>query len=88
MRDHLLDEPAAFRQIRASLGNHPKARYQFGRVGHVYLSTMSFNLRRRRLFSAASRFLFTIARLTLSGRDVLSREFWRGVKAEHVTDSL
>jgi hypothetical protein len=87
-RDQILEEPDSFKRIRASLGNDPNAHFWFGRVVRVFLSTISFNLRRKRFFSTASRFSFTIATVVLAGWRVFSKDFWRGVKAEHVPDSL
>jgi glycosyltransferase involved in cell wall biosynthesis len=87
-RDQLLEESGAFTRIRASvrLGANPS--YWHGRVLRVYLSTVLWNLRHKRLFRAASRASYCIAVFVLAGRHVLSRDYWEAARADHVPGTL
>ena len=54
----------------------------------VYLSTIDFNLNERRLFTAMSRAILGLVWAIRAGLRIFSRDFWRGVKAHHVPDTL
>jgi hypothetical protein len=75
-----LSEPGAFARMRASAGSS----YWYGRIFHAYLTAMLWNWRRKRLFSAASRAMFGIMSLVLSGRRVFSTGFWQAVRDTQV----
>jgi hypothetical protein len=83
-RDAVLAEPGALSRLAASAGSP----YWHGRVCRVYLSTIGFNARRRRLFAALSRSFSGIRAFLLAGRRTFQREFWAGMKAHHVPDTL
>lgn len=83
-RDLILSKPNTFRQLWASADSG----YWRGRVLRVYLSTIAWNLKKKRLFAALSRFNYSILGLAFSIKDLLSGEFWRGIRAEHVPDTL
>jgi glycosyltransferase involved in cell wall biosynthesis len=83
-RDEILSAPGAFTRMWASANSS----YWHGRIFHVYLSTIHFNLQRRKLFTAMSRSLFSLAWFVAAGWHVLSLNFWRGAKAHHAPDML
>lgn len=83
-RDQVLYEPGVFRRMLMSAGSG----YWYGRILRVYLSTVLFNLRRRRLFTAMSRAASGMAWFALAGPHVLSPGFWEGARAHHAPDTL
>ena len=83
-RDLILSQPGVFQRLMSSADS----KYWFGRVLRVYLSTVSWNLKKKRFSTAASRTLYSLAVLSLSLRHAFSAEYWQGVRAEHVPQSL
>lgn len=83
-RDLILSKPGAFQRFWKST----KTSYWRGRMLRVYLSTVSWNLKKKRLFTALSRALHSLAAFILSAGDFLSREYWTGLRADHVPDTL
>jgi hypothetical protein len=83
-RDAVLAEPGALSRLAASA----RTPYWYGRICRVYLSTVGFNIRQKRLFAALSRSFSGLRAFLLAGRRTLHREFWAGVKAHHVPDTL
>jgi hypothetical protein len=83
-RNNVLSEPGAYTRLRKSV-NSP---YWYGRIGRVYLSTVRWNWQQKQLTTALSRTLFTVAWMLSAGRNLLSGNFWQGVRAHHVPDSL
>jgi hypothetical protein len=87
-RDQVLAEPGAFARLIASARADPEPDYWLGRVLRVYVSTVLWNVRRKRLFAAVSRAGSCLAGLLLSGWSVLSPDYWLAARAEHVPDTL
>ncbi len=83
-RDLILSKPGAFRRLRVSAGSS----YWKGRVLHVYLSALKWNLKRRRIFTALSRLFGCLAAFGLSANHLFSREYWAGLRADHVPETL
>ena len=83
-RDLILSKPGVFQRLRASAPSS----YARGRVLRVYLSTVTWNLKKKRFFTALSRFLYSFAFLGLSITHLFSHEYWAGLRAEHVPESL
>ncbi len=83
-RDLILSQPNVFERLISSANSS----YWFGRILRVYISTISWNLKNRRFFRALSRLFYSLAFLTRSLPYVFSSEYWQGVKAEHVPQSL
>jgi len=79
-RDMALSEEGAFARLQASASSS----YWHGRVFQAYASATLWNLRRKRLLSAASRALFGMVSLVLSGRNALSSGFWHAVRDSQV----
>jgi glycosyltransferase involved in cell wall biosynthesis len=83
-RDFVISRPATFQRLRSSLGSS----YWAGRIQRVYLSTLVWNLKHRRFFTAASRLLYSLGILGLSSLSLFSPQYWDGVRADHVAESL
>lgn len=83
-RDLILSKPNTFQRLRASVGSS----YWAGRVLRVYFSTLTWNLRQKRFFTASSRLLHSCAFLALSIRYFFSHEYWAGLRADHVPETL
>lgn len=83
-RDLILSQPGVFQRLRVSAGSN----YWHGRNLRVYLSTISWNIKRKRLFTALSRVLYSLALFALSLPRVFSRQYWSGFRAHHVPDTL
>lgn len=83
-RDLILARPGVFDRLRTSADSS----YWFGRVLRVYLSTVSWNLKKKRFFMAMSRLMHGLAAFILSVPYAFSSEYWQGLKADHVPQSL
>jgi glycosyltransferase involved in cell wall biosynthesis len=83
-RDLILSKPKTFQRLRASAHSS----YWSGRVLRVYLSTLAWNLRRKRLFTALSRLFYSSVFLALSIKYLFSPDFRAGLKADHVPETL
>lgn len=83
-RDAVLNKPGAFGRLHSSANSS----YWRGRLLRVYLSTINYNLRQRKITRTMSRTLFGLAALVLSGRYVFSSAFWQACRADHVPNTL
>jgi glycosyltransferase involved in cell wall biosynthesis len=83
-RDLILSKPKAFQRLWASADSS----YWYGRILRVYLSTIVWNLKKRRLFTALSRVLYSLVVLGLSISHIFSSTYWAGLRADHVPDTL
>jgi glycosyltransferase involved in cell wall biosynthesis len=83
-RDLILAKPGAFRRLWRSADSN----YWRGRVLRVYISTISWNLKRKRVFTALSRMFYSLAVFALSLPRVFSRQYWSGFRAHHVPETL
>ena len=83
-RDFVLSEPGAFSRLFQS---SPES-YWSGRICRVYLSTMAWNLTRKKLTIAISRLLYCLAALIRSGARVFSPNFWKGFRDHHAPGAL
>jgi glycosyltransferase involved in cell wall biosynthesis len=72
-REKALSELGAFARLRASATSS----YLHGRVSRAYFASMGWNLRRRNMFTAASRLTSGVV---FAGCHLLSTEFWRGLR--------
>jgi glycosyltransferase involved in cell wall biosynthesis len=83
-RDLILSKPSVFQRLWKSA----KSGYWHGRILRVYLSTVTWNLKKKRFFTALSRFLYSFAFFALSIKYLFSREYWAGLRADHVPETL
>jgi glycosyltransferase involved in cell wall biosynthesis len=83
-RDLLLSKPGVFHRLRASADSS----YWQGRILRVYLSTISWNLKKKRFFTALSRMVYSLTIFGLSIPHLFSRKYWAGLQAHHVPETL
>jgi glycosyltransferase involved in cell wall biosynthesis len=83
-RELILRHPGAFRRLHTSADSS----YWHGRNLRVYLSTVAWNMKHKRLFTAASRLFASLAAFGLSIPHAFSPVYWKGVKADHVPETL
>jgi len=83
-RNLILSQPGAFRRLRASASSG----YVWGRILRVYLSTISWNLKKKRFFTALSRLFHTLTVFSVSMKHILSRDYWEGASADHAKETL
>jgi len=83
-REDILAQSGAFTRMIVSSDSD----YWYGRILRVYLSTVRYNLRQRKLFTAVSRGGFALASFVLAGKHSLARDFWQAVKADHPPNTL
>jgi glycosyltransferase involved in cell wall biosynthesis len=83
-RDLLLSKTGAFQRLRKSADSS----YWHGRILRVYLSTVSWNLKKKRMFTALSRMWYSLALFSLSINRFFSAEFWAALRAHHVPETL
>jgi glycosyltransferase involved in cell wall biosynthesis len=74
-REAILDAPNTYSRMRTSASNP----FWRGRLLRIYLTSMMWNLQRRRLFTAASRLFASILGTTAAGVGLLKLDFWRAV---------
>lgn len=84
-RDLILSQPKAFSRLIATAG---AGYYWYGRILRVYWSTILWNLNKKRYFTALSRLSYSLSAFVLSLPYVFSAEYWQGVRADHVPQSL
>jgi glycosyltransferase involved in cell wall biosynthesis len=83
-REEILDAPTVFRRMWTSASSA----YWRGRVVRAYATSVVWNLLHRRAFTAASRALYGMAGLALSGRHIFSRGFWRAIARPYASDAF
>ena len=83
-RNNVLAESGVFARLRESA----KSAYWYGRIVRVYLSTARWNWQHKQFTTALSRTLFAVAGMLHAGHRLLSGDFWQGIRAHHVPDSL
>jgi hypothetical protein len=83
-RDEVLRRSGSFYQLL----NSADSSYWYGRIFRLYLSTVRWNLEQRRIPEALGRIFASVGVLVFSHWHLLRHEFWKGVKAEHVPESL
>ena len=83
-RDEVLDEAGTYALLQATADSA----YWRGRVVKVYLSTVTYNLQQGRRLKAIGRGLSAAASALQAGGALFSRDFWSGVRADHVPGSL
>jgi glycosyltransferase involved in cell wall biosynthesis len=83
-RDAILDEAGAFMHLIRTADSG----YWYGRMLRVYLSTITWNLRREQYLRAFSRCIYSLGSLAISGRYLGTKQYWEGVKAQHVPGTL
>ena len=80
-RDRILDSSGAFEAMRSSAS----APYWQGRLLRVYLTSVVWNLQRRRLFTAASRAFFALRSAFATTRSLFSPAYWRAISRPYAS---
>jgi glycosyltransferase involved in cell wall biosynthesis len=83
-RDLILSKPGAFQRFRLSASSS----YWSGRILRIYLSTLVWNLKKKRFFTALSRLLHSFAFFAFSIKYLFSGAYWAGLRADHVPETL
>ena len=83
-RDLILSEPGALNRLLQSVDSS----YWFGRILKIYLSTIPWNIKKKRFFKVLSRLFYTLAAFGMSLKHVFSTDDWQGVRADHVPQTL
>jgi glycosyltransferase involved in cell wall biosynthesis len=83
-RDKALSLPGAFTRMKASARSSlSRSDYWYGKVVYYYLASIRWHLQQKRLFTAVSRSVYTLASFTTAGKYLLSTDFWLGVLQPH-----
>ena len=83
-REQILEAPGTFAAMFSS-ANNPSWQ---GRIFRVYLTSMVWNIRHRRLFSATQRLLLALATLIASRSGTLSRGFWQALSRPYESETF
>jgi len=83
-RNLILSKSDVFQRLRKSAISS----YWHGRVLRIYLSTIVWNARRNRLFTSLERVFYSVLLLSLSFKYLFSRDYWEGVWADHIPETL
>jgi hypothetical protein len=80
----ILNMPGAFERLIDSARNrHNAADYWHGRTAWIYLSSIVWNIQKRNIFIAFSRFGYFGYALARSFKFWFSPKFWRGATRSH-----
>jgi glycosyltransferase involved in cell wall biosynthesis len=83
-REKILSEPNVFSRLRTS----STAPRWDGRITRIYATSVIWNLRHKRLFTALSRGAYAAASLLLAGRSLLVGEYWSSVARNYESESF
>jgi glycosyltransferase involved in cell wall biosynthesis len=79
-REEVLNESGVFARFEESLGQLPPNELSWhGQIVRVYLTSMIWNLRRRRFWCAVSRATFVLAAAIYASSSLFSRTFWQAL---------
>ncbi len=83
-REKILSTDSAFQRMKRSATSP----YWQGRIVRAYLTSMAWNLRRRRITTALSRFANAIQGFAVSGAALLNRQFWRAIRQPYASQTF
>ena len=83
-RDLIISKPGVFQRLSASAHSG----YAWARILRIYLSTVTLNLKKRRLFTVLSRLFYSLALFARSIKYLFSSDYWAGLRADHVPETL
>jgi hypothetical protein len=83
-REKVLETPAVFSRMRDSA----TYAYWHGRVVRAYATSMIWNLLHSRVFTAASRAVYGMVALALSGHHIFSKCFWRAIARPYASEAF
>lgn len=74
-RESILNETGVFTRLRDSADSS----YWHGRIVRTYVTSAVWNMKRRRVTTAASRTAFGVAGMILAGNHLLTHDFWSAI---------
>jgi glycosyltransferase involved in cell wall biosynthesis len=80
-RESILDAPGAYSRMRLSAINP----FWHGRISRVYLTSTVWNLGHRRLFTAASRIVLSVASILTARTDLFAKDFWNAIRKPYAS---
>lgn len=83
-REAILNERGAWSRLRRSAASPA----WHGRLVRIYLTSVAWNLRRGRLFTAGSRLLAAAGGLVAGGGSLFSAAFWRAVRSGYESEAF
>jgi glycosyltransferase involved in cell wall biosynthesis len=83
-RDLILAKPKVMQRLLSSANSS----YWYGRILKICLSTVAFNLKKKRVFNAISRLFFSLAVFGYSFKNYFSPDYWSGFRADHIPETL
>lgn len=83
-REKILDQPGVFARLRSS----DPGPYWRGRITRLYATSLIWNLRHARPFTALSRGLYTLASLFVAGPALLAGEYWKAVRSAYQSETF
>ena len=83
-RERILDEDGCFQRLRASASDP----FWRGRIVRLYLTSLLWNVQRRRLLTAASRASHAAVASLLAGQQALLPDFWRSVSHPYQSETF
>jgi glycosyltransferase involved in cell wall biosynthesis len=78
-RELILDDPHAYHRMLGSATSS----YWHGRIVRAYLTSSIWNIKRRKIFVAASRILFSLRAGLNAGKHVIYTDFWKSILKPH-----
>jgi glycosyltransferase involved in cell wall biosynthesis len=83
-REDIIDATHVFTRMKVSAHNS----YWQGRILRVYLTSLIWNVQRKRLFTAASRGIYSLLGILSAGLGLFSIEFWRAVMLPYASETF
>jgi glycosyltransferase involved in cell wall biosynthesis len=83
-REIILNSTGVFERMRASATTS----YWYGRILRAYMTSLVWNLRRKRLLRASSRAMYGLGALILGRPYLLSAGFWRAVVRSYTSETF
>jgi glycosyltransferase involved in cell wall biosynthesis len=83
-REDILDASGVFARMKASAHNP----YLQGRIVRVYLTSVIWNIHRKRFFTAASRGIYALLGIITAGMDLFSIDYWRAVMLPYASETF
>jgi glycosyltransferase involved in cell wall biosynthesis len=82
-REQILNMPGAFSRMQTSAKSREQNQgYWHGRITWIYLGSIIWNLRRKKLLTAISRGFYSL--LSIATKYIFSQDYWRGAAQPHV----
>jgi glycosyltransferase involved in cell wall biosynthesis len=88
-RESLLEESGCFQRLLDSVNSSPSHKaFWHGRLARIYLTSMVWNLKRRRLFTATSRLLFAVTCIICAWKYIVASDYWKAISKPYQMGGL